>query len=100
MNAPFIVSPDICRTCQSRHVHMKCIWHPTRANTTTIVLACQQCGAISEPEKLVGMTEEEIEAGKSPAGGFTKAQLAQWGVPWPPPKGWRKALITGRHFWK
>jgi hypothetical protein len=23
----------------------------------------------------------------------TKAQLAQWGVPWPPPKGWRKRLL-------
>ena len=41
------------------------------------------------------LSEEEIEAGRSPAGGFTRAQLAQWGIPWPPPKGWRKQL-TGR----
>ena len=39
------------------------------------------------------MTEEEIEAAKTPAGGWTKAQLAAWGVPWPPPKGWKQALI-------
>lgn len=25
-------------------------------------------------------------------GGWTRAQLAEWGIPWPPPKGWRKAL--------
>jgi len=29
------------------------------------------------------MTLEEIEAGRSEKGGFTKAQLAKWGVPWP-----------------
>jgi len=29
------------------------------------------------------LTPEEVEAGRSPAGGFTRAQLAAWGVPWP-----------------
>lgn len=33
-----------------------------------------------------------IEAGRTPAGGFTRKQLAAWGVPWPPPQGWRKEL--------
>lgn len=41
------------------------------------------------------LTAEQIEAGKSPAGGWTKAQLAKWGVPWPPPKGWKEALLAG-----
>lgn len=41
------------------------------------------------------LTEAEIEAGRSLAGGFTRAQLAEWGVPWPPPKGWKDALIAG-----
>lgn len=36
--------------------------------------------------------KEEIEAAKSPAGGWSRAQLAEWGVPWPPPKGWRRNL--------
>jgi len=36
---------------------------------------------------------EEIEAARTPAGGWTRAQLAQWGVPWPPPKGWKQRLI-------
>ena len=39
-------------------------------------------------------TEEEIDAKRTPAGGWTKAQLAEWGVPWPPPRGWRKQLIS------
>lgn len=38
-------------------------------------------------------TEAEIDAARTPAGGWTKDQLAQWGVPWPPPKGWRKRLV-------
>ncbi len=32
-------------------------------------------------------SEEEIERAKSPAGGWTRATLARWGVPWPPTKG-------------
>lgn len=36
---------------------------------------------------------EEIEAAKTRRGGWTRNQLAQWGVPWPPPKGWRRRLI-------
>ncbi len=39
------------------------------------------------------MDIEDIEKGKSPKGGWTKKQLAKWGVPWPPPKGWKEALI-------
>lgn len=41
------------------------------------------------------VTAEEIEAAKTPKGAWTRAQLAQWGVPWPPPKGWKQALIAG-----
>jgi hypothetical protein len=37
-------------------------------------------------------THEQIEAGQTQAGGWTKAKLAEWGVPWPPPRGWRKKL--------
>lgn len=41
------------------------------------------------------MTYDEIESGKTPAGGYTRKTLAGWGVPWPPPKGWRKRLLNG-----
>lgn len=40
------------------------------------------------------MTAEEIEAKMTPAGGYTRATLAAWGVPWPPPKGWKDALVA------
>ena len=42
------------------------------------------------------ITDSQIEAAKSPRGGFTRETLAAWGVPWPPPRGWRRALIEGR----
>lgn len=37
-------------------------------------------------------TEAEIEAARTAKGGWTKDQLAQWGVSWPPSKGWKKLL--------
>lgn len=41
------------------------------------------------------LTEEELEAARSPRGGWTARTLAGWGVPWPAPRGWRKALLRG-----
>jgi hypothetical protein len=35
---------------------------------------------------------KEVEAAKSPAGGWSKKQLAAWGVEWPPQSGWRREL--------
>ncbi|MGW9436119.1 hypothetical protein [Streptomyces sp. NPDC055607] len=36
---------------------------------------------------------EEIEAARTPAGGWKRDQLAAWGVPWPPPRGWKDELV-------
>lgn len=33
-------------------------------------------------------TRTEIENAR-----HTRAQLAEWGISWPPPKGWRKRLL-------
>lgn len=44
------------------------------------------------------ITREEIEAGRTPKGGFTRKQLAAWGVPWPPPGGWPEKLMRGEGF--
>ena len=41
------------------------------------------------------LTKQDIEAGKTPAGGFNKRQLAEWGISWPPKKGWKKRLMNG-----
>jgi len=39
------------------------------------------------------LTRQELEAGKTAAGGYNRRQLALWGIPWPPPKGWQKQLL-------
>lgn len=38
---------------------------------------------------------EEINAARGENGGWTKATLARWGIGWPPPKGWKDALVAG-----
>ncbi|GAA5230102.1 hypothetical protein GCM10025779_09150 [Arthrobacter cryoconiti] len=40
------------------------------------------------------VTAQELQAQRTPAGGWTREQLTEWGVPWPPPKGWKAALIA------
>lgn len=50
------------------------------------VATCPTGGIIPSPD--------DIEAARTPAGGWTRDQLAAWGVAWPPPTGWRKKLIT------
>lgn len=39
-------------------------------------------------------TERVILAARSSAGGWTSSTLAAWGVPWPPPAGWRAQLVA------
>jgi hypothetical protein len=41
------------------------------------------------------VTRDEILAKRTPAGGWTAAQLAEWGVSWPPRKGWINRLAGG-----
>jgi hypothetical protein len=47
----------------------------------------------SAPVRLV--MDAEIDPKRTEKGGWTRRQLAEWGVPWPPPKGWRSALVLG-----
>ena len=37
-------------------------------------------------------TEDEIDEARTANGGWTKDQLAEWGVSWPPPRGWKEGL--------
>jgi len=47
----------------------------------------------TNPDPMVSLpSPDEVEEARTPAGGWTKDQLAQWGVPWPPPRGWKKKL--------
>lgn len=50
---------------------------------------------MTQPAPSLKPTEADIEAARTPRGGWTRETLAGWGVPWPPPKGWRKALLEG-----
>lgn len=55
-------------------------------------------------ERLVGAgstavaveTVPDIEAERTPNGGYTRETLARLGVSWPPPKGWKKKLEAER----
>lgn len=40
------------------------------------------------------VTEAEILAAMTPAGGWTRDTLESWGVTWPPQKGWKEKLIA------
>jgi hypothetical protein len=35
---------------------------------------------------------EEIENARTEKGGWSRETLAQWGISWPPPKGWKRQL--------
>lgn len=41
---------------------------------------------------LIAPTAQQIEDARTDKGGWSRAVLDSWGVPWPPPKGWRKRL--------
>ena len=51
---------------------------------------CKDDGGEVVGEKRV--TLEEVLAARTPRGGWTKKQLAEWGVDWPPTIGWIKRL--------
>lgn len=38
--------------------------------------------------------EKEIELARSAKGGWSKKQLQEWGVAWPPKRGWKEELIS------
>jgi hypothetical protein len=40
---------------------------------------------------------DEVKGAESGNGGWKAAQLAEWGIPWPPPKGWRLELERRWH---
>lgn len=55
---------------------------------------------VQAPEAVcpAAVTEQEIEAAWTPAGGWTRQQLAAWGLPWPPPRGWKDELLRRRAY--
>ena len=47
---------------------------------------------LQEPAELE-LTHDLIEAGQTPRGAWTAAQLAELGVAWPPRRGWKERLV-------
>lgn len=41
------------------------------------------------------ITLDDIEAAKTPRGGWTRQQIEAWGLTWPPRKGWKYRLVMG-----
>ncbi len=79
--------------CKSRYIAAAiAIRRQARAERRTSEQEAELAAILAGLPKL---TPEEVEAGRSPAGGFTRKQLAAWGVPWPPPSGWLQALLRG-----
>lgn len=68
-------------------------WHDAAEDVKHRYRAIAQAVMRSLIEPVRSVSEAEIEATRTPKGGWTKAQLAQWGVAWPPPKGWKQALL-------
>ena len=88
------IRPGSGRTvCKSRYVAAAiAIRRQAKAERRTPEQAAELAAILA---RLPRLTPEEVEAGRSPAGGFTRKQLAAWGVPWPPPAGWLQALLRG-----
>jgi len=74
-----------CPTC-----HVKA-GQPCRSYRAVAIHQARRQALADRPP--VRLTAQEIEAGRSPRGGWTEATLAAWGVPWPPPKGWQRRLL-------
>ena len=66
---------------------------------------CEVCGAKHAPQlskramtqprvggAIKAPSPREVLRKRTPAGAWSAKQLSEWGVPWPPPKGWRKKL--------
>lgn len=41
------------------------------------------------------VSRKEIFAARTPAGGWTRETLSQWGISWPPRSGWIDRLANG-----
>lgn len=55
--------------------------------------AVNGCGVPHDGGRAPAPSPDEVAAAvSSPSGGWSAKQLAAWGVPWPPPKGWRREL--------
>ncbi|UIY28739.1 hypothetical protein LZK73_18610 [Neorhizobium galegae] len=62
-------------------------FHSTRGRKSSKKLKAGPLDGIT-----AAVSPQAIEAAMTPKGGWKAAQLAQWGISWPPPTGWRRKL--------
>jgi hypothetical protein len=57
-------------------------------------MLCPSIDEIAAAEDTGGRvpSPDEIAATVTEKGGWTREQLAKWGIPWPPPHGWKREL--------
>lgn len=66
--------------------------HPETLDLIETIYLTKELNSGVRPTPSKTPSPAEIEAGRSAAGGWTRATLARWGVSWPPPRGWKKRL--------
>ena len=83
--------PWYCEECQTITITLG-----SQTNTVTLGSMLEQYSLpFSGIQAPLCLTEQEVEAGKTRKGGYSRKQLRAWGVPWPPVKGWKRALLNG-----
>lgn len=93
------------RIVQIKDTLMVVVWFPGNREIATV---CRAGHVTPQGRKMTAKTgprrrakrklaerkmQAAIEAAMTEAGGWTKAQLAEWGVAWPPPHNWKMRLI-------
>jgi hypothetical protein len=71
-----------------------------REDTGDLTVLCRRChtlfhGVVEGHPKgpSPNDTEREIARRQTKGGGWTRKTFKEWGLPWPPPKGWKQDLV-------
>ena len=51
-------------------------------------------GLSYDPSTWARVSPEEVRAKQTGNGGWKASVLREWGIPWPPPKGWRQMITS------
>lgn len=82
------------RTIESHMEYVSLLDLPVEPPLETLPAVAPPLGELTIPlsHETYLPSPDEIENARSVGGGWSQATLAAWGVPWPPPKGWRQEL--------
>jgi hypothetical protein len=84
---------DLRPLCRKHHDEIHAVKTGARTRSKTPVLTRRMKRKLARSGTFETCpSPAEVLAARTPKGGWTKAQMIVWGLPWPPPKGWRKDL--------